>query len=146
MADEPRMEDAPPWKPTGFAETRAARACSLIVFALLMLYTFLPLRILACGLPSFQRLFMEMDTGLPGLTRFFLSAGPVLWPLVLIAAIGSAVKEFAVKNRGLTLVVNGIHLVVIVALRELMVFALGAPLTRPMETIGGSWLCGVLLA
>jgi len=138
MADEPRMEDAPPWKPTGFAETRAARTCSLIVFALVMLYTFLPLRVLACGFPRFENMFMEMGTDLPGLTRFFLSLAPILWPLVFLAAIGSAVKEFVVKNRGVTLAINGIHLVVLVAMRELIIFALGMPLLRLMETIGGA--------
>jgi len=137
MPDEPRMEDAPPWKPTGFAETRAARTCSLIVFALVMLYTFVVLRGLF-HVPQFEKLFMEMRSDLPCLTRIFLSIKPIIWALVFLAAIGSTVKEFVAKNRNATLIANGIHLVVLVSMKELIVVALGAPLIRLMETLGGA--------
>jgi hypothetical protein len=138
MPDEPRMEDAPPWKPTGFAETRAARTCSLIIFALVMLYTFVAFYPTASSIPRFESMFMEMNAELPGLTRFFLSIAPVLWPLVLLAAIGGAVKEFVVRDRSITLIINGVHLVVLVAIKELIVVALGAPLICLMETLGGA--------
>jgi len=138
MMDEPRIEDAPPWKPTGFAETRAAKTCSLIVFALVMIYTFSLVHALMNGIPHFEKMFMEMETTLPSLTILTLSIAPLLGPLIILAAIGSAVKEFVVKNRNATLIANGIHLVVLVAMKELIVVALGAPLIRLMETLGGA--------
>ena len=137
MADEPRIEDAPPWKPTGFAETRAAKTCSLIVFALLMIYTFLSLRALTCSMPRFESMFAEMGTDLPTLTIFALSIVPILWPLAVLAAVGSAIKEFAVANRSVTLVINGVHLVVLVAIKELTRIALEMALFSPMDPLSG---------
>jgi len=132
---EPRIESLPPREATRFAETHAAKTCSLIVFALVMLYTFLVLRGLFHA-PQFENMFMEMDTSLPALTRFVLTVIPTVGPLVFLAAIGTIVKEFAVKNRNITLVINGIHLVMLVAMKELIIFALGMPLLRLMNSLG----------
>ncbi len=136
MDAEPRIEDAPLDEATRFAESRAAKTCSLIVFALVMLYTLLVLNVFLGQVPYFKSMFMEMGTDLPGLTIIVLSTAPTAVPLVFLAAIGSAVKEFAVTNRQTTLVINGVHFVALVAMKELLVVALMQPLIRLMETLG----------
>ncbi|MHC4248160.1 MAG: hypothetical protein ACYS9X_03440 [Planctomycetota bacterium] len=136
MAAEPRIEDAPVDEATRFAEPRAVKTCSRIVFALVMFNTLLVLYVFLGKVPLLSKAFLEMAMELPALTIFVLSVAPVAGPLVLVAAIGSAVKEFVVTNRNATLAINGVHLVVLVVARELLDLALAQPLLHLMESLG----------
>lgn len=136
MTAGPRTGDAPLDEATCFAESRAAKTCSRIVFALVILYTLLVLHVFMGRVPHFKKMFMEMGTDLPGLTILALFAAPVAAPLVFLAAIGSTVKEFVLANRPTTLIINGVHLVVLVAAKEIVQLSLGLPLLRLMESLG----------
>ena len=126
----PEPELTPPER---FAETRSARICSRIVFALVMLYSAVVIHFFLARVPDFWELFKEMDLssdGLPTITSIMLS--PVFPACVAILALASIAKEFAVRNRLKTLIINGVHLVLLFAVRELTVTAVLQPLITPM--------------
>ncbi len=129
----PEPELTPPER---FAETRAARICSRIAFALVMLYSAVVLHFFLARVPDFWELFKALDLsdGLPAVTGIMLS--PVFPTCVPILALASIAKEFAVKNRRTTLIINGVHLVLLFAVRELAVTAMLQPLIAPMVNFG----------
>ena len=88
---------------------------------------------LVAELPRFRKVFEGLDVVLPAITRFALAGGVTISLAVLMLAV--LVKEFMVKNRRATLIVNGAFAVVVVALNELLTVGLIAPLFSLMQAL-----------
>ncbi len=136
MSDEnpPREPGLPP--PERFAETEAARICSLIVFAIVMLVSAQILYMIQTGVPALIDVFEDFgpSIALPVTTRIVVS--PMFRATIALLALGSVVKELAIKNRRTTLIVNGVHLFVLFALQELIRAGLFQPLFSLMNALG----------
>jgi hypothetical protein len=117
-----------------FAETRAARVCSWIVFALVMLHSLNVLHFYLWKVPAFESVFAGICVSLPTITRYMLSRTP-LWVVAILAAAGLA-KELPVKNRLVTLAVNGVHLVLLVATCWFLETAFLMPLLQLLSSMG----------
>lgn len=135
MSDEGPLTESEVPPPERFSETRAARICSLIVFAVAMLVSVqIPYMILA-GVPVLRDLFEDIGPGfaLPVTTRIVLS--PMFLSAIVLLALGSVAKEFAIKNRRTTLIINGVHLFLLSALQGLTMVALFQPLIALMDAL-----------
>ncbi len=83
-----------------------------------------------------QRMFAHLGMEVPIITRILISQGMILGVLLGLITLGTILKEFIVKNKKTTLMLNGIYLLIIVALTELITLGLMAPmqeLIRMME-------------
>lgn len=135
MATEPRIEDAPVDEATRFAESRVAKACSHVLFALVVFYSLAALYLFMVKPRIFLEMFDEMNTELPVCTKMFLFLRPLAVGLVFLLLIGSAAKEFAVKERRVTLILNAVHLAALVLMKELADIALYMPLMTLMDAL-----------
>jgi hypothetical protein len=88
---------------------------------------------LVAELPRFRKVFEGLDVVLPAVTRFALAGGVTIGLAVLMLAV--LAKEFMVKNRKVTLIVNGAFVVVVVALNELLTVGLIAPFFNLMHAL-----------
>jgi hypothetical protein len=66
----------------------------------------------------------------------FFILRPIAVGLVFLLLIGSAAKDFAVKERRVTLILNAVHLAALVVLKELADIALWMPLMIPGFQLG----------
>jgi hypothetical protein len=117
-----------------FAETREGGVCSWIVFALVMVYTARIMDFQLRKVPIFYEVFHELAIDLPAMTLCMFSRA-FLWGVAILAAAGLA-KELLVRNRLVTLAVNGVHLVLLVATCWFLEAAFLMPLLHLLGSMG----------
>jgi len=138
MKDEIPLSESELPPPEHFAETQAARICSLTTLALVLILSAFQIHHLLLVVPRFEWMFAEMGLSLPVITQFLLTARSSVVGLVGLLALASVAKEAAVEDRRATLVVNCVHLVLLVAMGKLARLALELPMLRLFEEIGGT--------
>ncbi|MHC4198873.1 MAG: hypothetical protein ACYSU0_02715 [Planctomycetota bacterium] len=136
MNDEDAHSESEFPPPERIGETETARICSLIVFALALLASAQVLYMVLALVPILRDFFEEVgpDFALPVMTMVVLS--PAFRTTVVLLALASIVKEFTVKNRRTTLVINGVHLLAAFAAQWLVTAALLRPLIDLMKALG----------
>jgi len=108
--------------------------CSITAFVIaLILSAAVFFTIIGVG-ESFQAMFHEMGAELPLATTIVIS--PMFWQILLVLAAGGVLKEFLIRDRLITLAINGLHLCLVVALTNFCMLALFLPLIKLMETMG----------
>lgn len=136
MNDEKLPPESDLLPPERFTETQAARICSLIVFAIAMLVSAQILYMIQTGVPALVDVFEDFgpSIALPVTTRIIVS--PMFRATIALLALGSVVKEFVIKNRRTTLIVNGVHLFGLFAMQGLTRAGLFQPLFSLMNALG----------
>ena len=82
----------------------------------------------------FETMFIEMGVKLPLLTQLVLS--PAFYMILPLLAIASIIKEVLVRNRVITLVINGVHICLVILVGTTCQLALFLPLIDLMEKMG----------
>ena len=109
-------------------ETKSTRIASIIALVFVLLWT-AKTAWLAMRVPYFEGIYADMGVALPRITQIALSLSPYVVVAVLcLITIAGIVKEFLVTNKTATLVVNGVHLVVLFVVYEIYTEALFWPL------------------
>jgi hypothetical protein len=114
-------------------QSAAFRICSWIVLTVaLLLSVFVTYRILRTRW-TFYQLFADFDLSLPLLTQFVLSPWYACFAPVL--AVLSVAKEVLTRNRLVTLICNGIHLVLVIVIWQLYWHGLLGPFLTLMTDL-----------
>lgn len=117
-----------------YAETRAARVSSIVALVIAVSYSTYAFLFMQLQIPRFMKWFADFNATLPMITRVVASPFFVYsLPVVIVAAV---IKGFVVKNRLVTLVLNGI--VILIAMTEVALLHAGlfAPMMSAMSAIG----------
>ena len=88
------------------------------------------------GLPKFEQIFEDFETELPTLTVLVLSVPAAVWALILLVFVmGLAVKEGLIRNKHLTLIINGAVFPFVVGGIFLLVIAIILPIFKLFESV-----------
>lgn len=131
---EPRIEDAPVDEATRFAESRVAKACSHVLFGLVVFYSLVVAHLLLVKVSIFFGAFRALGTSLPTCTQVLLTLRPTMVALVFLLLVGSVVKEFTVKTSRTTLILNAVHLSALAVLKEVADIAFWMPMVTLIDS------------
>lgn len=101
---------------------------TLLVCTLLLSVLYVP--ILYLQSPHWARLFEDQQVELPFLARLMLQQG-YIWILGILAVVG-LLKEVLISNRRVTAVTNGVHLLVVLLVREAYDWAMWAAILKAL--------------
>jgi len=97
-----------------YSKTRAAKVSSLVLLAIaLVLSVFLVWQMYGPGL-AFIGFYKDMKLGSLSFLTMLVVSSAFLWTLALLAVAGIA-KEFLVRDRKVTLIINAIHVFIVLA-------------------------------
>ena len=113
-----------------FSESKAAFVCSIIVCCLAVAVSAFAVLVTFLVVPQFRTMFAELGIDLPVLTKLVLT--PAFPGIIPVMTVLSIVKEFLIKNKVVTLVLNGIHALLAFGILCMYVMALYLPLIKIM--------------
>lgn len=123
------------------AKAIANKICAPISRAVLvvtLIYTFLFCWWMVFDVKLMWELYTNMNIpgGLPALTKLFLRISFILPWLGALAGIVGLVKEFLVRDRRVTLIINTVHIVCLTLFHQLFHAALSLPLIKITYSFG----------
>ena len=118
---------------TGFDRSSPWAVNSIVILAVTLVFTIGLFIYVLYWTPHFLKMFKDLGGRLPVLTQFCLSP-EFLADLIYLTVLGIG-KEFVVRNSKIRLVLSVVHLLLLLAMREVYVVGMFQPLINLMRTM-----------